>query len=492
MGTPSIGGGGVSTTYTHHQDLTLAGNALHTLGGDSIARLTNLRRLQVAGNMLQQLPDALCSLVHLEGLWVHGNLLTSLPTELHRCVALTQLSIAGNCITRLPEALPLQLQELAAGGNGITELPAQGLGSLASLQQLALHGNALTTLPDVWDGLLALQALWLQGNRLTCLPPSLCRLPSLKELSVADNALTSLPEVEHLPVLESVWAYGNRLTHDHGWASSLPSLRTLWLEDNARGLHVGATSDVVVVGVDDDAHVVGTSSGIRPSRRIVSGQPGYFKLTRLFTCPQSRTTRDTIVVAFGSAPGTPNWGGLLSRLDIPEDHKHNIDVLYVVDPARAWYHGGDDVLFDTLYYSKLQQCVQGYTRRVMLGDSMGATGALLASDLATHVVAFCPQTSMATSSIRPGKPQAWLDALSNRCNAAVRAAQGVEVHVHVGAWEHDLQQGRALPEEAIRLHVWPDVESHRLALALDRRGKLASVVRGVVVEGAGVRVSNLL
>lgn len=70
-------------------------------------------------------------------------------------------------------------------------------------------------------------------------------------------------------------------------------------------------------------------------------------------------------------------------------------------------------------------------------------------------------------------------------------ARGVEVHVHVGAWEHDLEQGRALPQDAVRLHVWPDVETHRLALALDRRGKLASVVGGVVF-GNAIRASNLL
>ena len=43
-----------------------------------------------------------------------------------------------------------------------------------------------------------------------------------------------------------------------------------------------------------------------------------------------------------------------------------------------------------------------YDKVVMLGDSMGATASLVFSDLATAVVAFCPQVDLTTSAIRPG------------------------------------------------------------------------------------------
>ena len=48
-----------------------------------------------------------------------------------------------------------------------------------------------------------------------------------------------------------------------------------------------------------------------------------------------------LVVAFGSAPGVPNWAGLLSRMrKSAQDPAHEcFDVLYVVDPARSWYNG---------------------------------------------------------------------------------------------------------------------------------------------------------
>lgn len=46
-------------------------------------------------------------------------------------------------------------------------------------------------------------------------------------------------------------------------------------------------------------------------------------------------------VAFGSAPGVPNWGSLLQRASdaMSNDDERFFDTLFVVDPARAWYRG---------------------------------------------------------------------------------------------------------------------------------------------------------
>jgi hypothetical protein len=66
-------------------------------------------------------------------------------------------------------------------------------------------------------------------------------------------------------------------------------------------------------------------------------------------------------------------------------------VLYVVDPHRSWYNGGDADLMQQRYTSRLQQYTQQYKHVVMIGDSMGATAALLFSPLATKVLSFCPQ-----------------------------------------------------------------------------------------------------
>lgn len=66
-------------------------------------------------------------------------------------------------------------------------------------------------------------------------------------------------------------------------------------------------------------------------------------------------------------------------------------MLYVVDPYRSWYHGGDAELMQERYTARLQQYTQQYKHVVMIGDSMGATAALLFAPLATKVMSFCPQ-----------------------------------------------------------------------------------------------------
>ena len=146
-----------------------------------------------------------------------------------------------------------------------------------------------------------------------------------------------------------------------------------------------------------------------------------------------------------------------------------------------------------VYKERLERVCKPYKTVVMLGDSMGATAALLFAPMATSVLAFCPQVQLSelkghlsvrqytrlaelnvciaqhlrtitdsaagstasqclqvdlnTSSIRPGKPPSWFDSLRNHTLHAVEsaAARGVNVHVHCGSWLHDVDQvlGRA-------------------------------------------------
>ena len=47
-----------------------------------------------------------------------------------------------------------------------------------------------------------------------------------------------------------------------------------------------------------------------------------------------------LVVTFASAPGVPNWGGVLSRLAAeacPEERQ--FDIYFVCDGGRNWYSG---------------------------------------------------------------------------------------------------------------------------------------------------------
>lgn len=101
--------------------------------------------------------------------------------------------------------------------------------------------------------------------------------------------------------------------------------------------------------------------------------------------------------------------GLLQKIKaemITKGTPSPFDILYVVDSERSWYTHEDGAEFrdagnaadvaeaDGLgnYYKKeLEIAVRPYRDVIMLGDSMGASAALMFCTLATSVIAFCPQ-----------------------------------------------------------------------------------------------------
>jgi hypothetical protein len=186
---------------------------------------------------------------------------------------------------------------------------------------------------------------------------------------------------------------------------------------------------------------------------------------------------------------------LLRRVrDAAADPAHNaFDVLYVVDPYRSWYGGGNDADFGG-YAKRLAEVTSQYRHVIMMGDSMGATAALMLADQATSVHAFCPQVDLSGSSIRPGKRAGWGAALKHRVLSGVEACDG-KVTVHVGNWKHDLDQVNLLPQNSTHVQIY-SIDSHRLAAALDRAGKLLPMLRAAIsnelgLSGSNVRISNL-
>ena len=189
-----------------------------------------------------------------------------------------------------------------------------------------------------------------------------------------------------------------------------------------------------------------------------------------------------LVVAFGSAPGVPNWGRLLDR--VAESmrtaaDRTPFDVYFVVDPGRQWFGGGtaDAAPFAT----RLARVAARYRRVVMLGDSMGGTGALLFADMATRVLAFCPQVDLSTASIRPAYNAERFRALRRDVEGALGRCAG-RVDVHTGTWKHDEDQAAwvaGLPGVTITRHP---ADTHRVALWLNRSEELLQMVRSCIVE----------
>ena len=100
----------------------------------------------------------------------------------------------------------------------------------------------------------------------------------------------------------------------------------------------------------DDGLLKTVAKQVRPGI-TVDGGPGYFKIAGRHNLKpgleapagaEQRAQHTALVVAFGSAPGVPNWGGLLKRVDLAgaaDPDWQSFDVLFIVDGSRSWYNG---------------------------------------------------------------------------------------------------------------------------------------------------------
>lgn len=111
----------------------------------------------------------------------------------------------------------------------------------------------------------------------------------------------------------------------------------------------------------------------------------------------------TVHVYLCTGPGRKYTLNTCVRVDVAY---RCFDVLYVVDPYRAWYDGGEVGLMHERYTDRLRQYTEQYRHVVMIGDSMGASAALLFSPLATKVMSFCPQVGCCPHAVLRGQPQA--------------------------------------------------------------------------------------
>lgn len=202
----------------------------------ALGELTQLRRLDVGGNRLVEVPAFVTSLPRLRELYLDDNQvarLDALPalavldanrnqiTEVPPLCGLEFVYLAENRLRWMPaldgvrylnvsdnalEALvPVEagrgggvagglaaLAELRAERCGLRELPAE-LGRLSGLRELSLRGNALERLPALLGGLRALEVLDLRGNQLDELPESLRDAPALRKLDLRWNPLRRRP-----------------------------------------------------------------------------------------------------------------------------------------------------------------------------------------------------------------------------------------------------------------------------------------------------------
>ncbi|KAJ9520064.1 hypothetical protein QJQ45_030140, partial [Haematococcus lacustris] len=366
---------------THLTEFVAAGNQL-TKVPSSLGAATALVKLALNGNRLKGL-TSLEGLGALKELWLQGNQLQRLP-DLQGLQALTSLSVADNRLTQLPDSLTtltsltklwLYGDSSSSGGctgtttattttttttrgfkTGTTSSSSSSSSSSSrsggsSSSSGNSRGNCLTQLPPhLLSTLPALEACWLEGN------------PGLGQEAVRQL----LQELPHPAGLRAVGLDTQQLLP----LSGSQELRQAGPRLKARATPASLSATACFTALP--APAASAAAAAVPATPVGQAAPaasaavgevlpplaggssvGYWKLVpspntlvldsvtgRLLTDGQGRLQRQgVLVVALGSAPGTPNWGGLLGRV-----YKQGLtpaerafDVLYLVDPSRSWY-----------------------------------------------------------------------------------------------------------------------------------------------------------
>ena len=163
----------------------------------------------------------------------------NVPQELRnlgvRTMNIKRLDMSGYDLTNLPSSIGKlrNLERLDLQGNNLTKLP-ESIGNLRKLKDLDLSENDLTKLPSFIGNLTKLRELDLGDNKLTSLPESIGNLTQLKELDLSYNNLKSLPsQIGNLGNLIDLDLYNN------------PNLRIIPGTLNRSGLRITKNSSTI-------------------------------------------------------------------------------------------------------------------------------------------------------------------------------------------------------------------------------------------------------
>jgi len=131
-----------------------------------------LKRLNLAFNKLQSLPDSLFDIADLTQLSVTYSNLSELPASLSKCKCLQEIDLTGNQSLRL---LPKELTQME------------------SLTSISLSNCRLTEMPEILRFCRHLERIDLSNNDIKTLPAWISELPRLRSLVVSNTAIETLP-----------------------------------------------------------------------------------------------------------------------------------------------------------------------------------------------------------------------------------------------------------------------------------------------------------
>lgn len=231
----------------------------------------SLRHLDLGGNILTEIGDAIGTAVNLEVFRAEYNKITRISSKIGHLRKLRVLSLQGNQLTKIPRLTHTEnLAEADFSRNQLTGLPASLLRGrflfsldishnpvgafpasvcdMPRLRTLRADGCKLKSLPRRFAQLQSLVTLSLQVNHFRFLPKSLCDLSKLEVLNLQNNYLQSLPsEIGHMSALRQLNLAGNQL-------SALPEkfaeLKRLFELDLSRNEFTNLPPEVLLLGLN--------------------------------------------------------------------------------------------------------------------------------------------------------------------------------------------------------------------------------------------------
>ncbi|XP_056605909.1 leucine-rich repeat-containing protein 40 [Triplophysa dalaica] len=205
---------GAADRWWEQTDLTkilLASNKLQNISED-IKLLPALLVLDIHDNQLNSLPESIGELEHLQKLVVSHNKLTELPAGLWRLTNLHCLHMQQNQMERLPPDLGqlVHLEDLDLSNNLLTDIP-ESLSNLTNLMKLNLSCNKIKSLPPSISEMKSLKMLDCSRNQLESIPPVLAQMQSLEQLYLRNNKLRFLPELPCCKALKELHCGNNQI-----------------------------------------------------------------------------------------------------------------------------------------------------------------------------------------------------------------------------------------------------------------------------------------
>ncbi len=155
-----------------------------------IAKLPNLKILDLRDLALYRIPGAVFSLRHLQELNLFENKLIAVSESIGKLKNLIVLNLGNNHIKHLPDSIGKlkNLQRLSLSENKLQKLP-ESTGLLEELVELNISNNLLKKMPVSTRNLRNLQNLDISGNQFREVPKFALYLKNLRKMDISRNPI---------------------------------------------------------------------------------------------------------------------------------------------------------------------------------------------------------------------------------------------------------------------------------------------------------------